>query len=226
MEMENLVRIIAFDLETTGIDHNKHEIIEIGALKFSVKENKGRIVPEILDKFESFVKASKPIPAEATRVNNITNEMLSTAPSCAVVLRKFKLFCDDANYLVAHNAPFDTAFLNIAYGKHSVAAPRHSILDSLKISRNLIQLPSYKLGAISKVMENRNEISFKTEEGAMHRALYDCEMLMHVLVALLKNRLSIQEWTMQDFLKALKNKDILQDFPYIKPIKPKVVGLF
>ncbi|MDR0517044.1 MAG: 3'-5' exonuclease [Fibromonadaceae bacterium] len=224
--MSAFVKIIAFDLETTGLDAAKEEIIEIGAILFSVKESKGCMVQERLGEFQSFVKASKPIPERASDVNKITNEMISNAPSCAEILQKFKTFCEGANYLVAHNAPFDIGFLNVAYGKHSISAPANIILDSIKIFRNTIQLPDYKLGTIAKAFDSRNEISLKIASDSMHRALYDCEMLMHALVAILRSRLSNEEWAEREFLQALKKKDIYGDRSVIKPIKPKVSGLF
>jgi len=224
--MNPIVKIITFDLETTGLDTAKDEIIEIGAYLFSVKESRGRMVPEKLDEFQSLVKSVKPVPESATKINHITNEMLVGAPSCAEVLKKFKTFCDNANCLIAHNASFDTGFLNVAYGKHSVLAPDNFILDSIKIARNVVQMPNYQLGTIAEVLENRNEISLKVKKDSAHRALYDCEMLMHVLVALLRNRLSAEEWTAREFLPTLKKKDIHGDATYIKPVRPKAAGLF
>ncbi|MDR2593282.1 MAG: 3'-5' exonuclease [Fibromonadaceae bacterium] len=222
--MSNFAKIIAFDLETTGLDDNKHEIIEIGGVKFSVKESRGRIVPDKIEEFQSFIKASK--SNEAVNVNHITDDMLVSAPSISEVLQKFKTFCDDANCLVAHNAPFDTKFLSTAYGKHSIPAPQLPILDSIKIARNTIQLPDYKLGNITKALESRSEINFKIKDESMHRAVYDCEMLMHILVALLRNRLSMEDWAGQAFLQVLKKKDIQQDPGQIKPVIPKAKGFF
>jgi len=224
--MSNLVKIIAFDLETTGLDASKEEIIELGAIMFSVKENKGRLVPDELEEFQYLLKTSKKISNEATKINHITNEMLSAASAPMEVLQKFKIFCDKANCLIAHNAAFDTSFLSAAYGKHLLTAPTLPILDSMKIARNIIQLPAYKLGIIAKVLEGRNEISLKIKDDSMHRAVYDCEMLMHVLVALLRGRFSLEEWAEHEFLRALKKKGIHQDSMQIKPIKPKATGLF
>jgi len=224
--MNNPVKIIAFDLETTGLDVSKEEIIEIGAIMFSIKESKGRIVPDELEEFQYLLKTSRRIGNEATKINHITNEMLSAASQPAEVLQKFKALCDKANCLVAHNAAFDTSFLSSAYGKHLVTAPTLPILDSMKIARNIIQLPNYKLGNIAKAFEGRNEISLKIKDGSMHRAVYDCEMLMHVLVALLRGRFSQEEWAEPEFLKALKKKGIHQDSMQIKPVRPKTSGLF
>lgn len=225
--MTNLVKIIAFDLETTGLEVGRDEIIEVGAILFSIKESRGRIIPDKMEEFQSFAKPSRPISPNATEKNNITNEMVADAPPVASVLQKFKAFCDSSNCLVAHNADgFDKRFLSMAYGKLDIPFPTQPVLDSLKMARNIIKLPSLALGNIAKALKNRHEISFDVEEEAMHRAIYDCEMLMHVFVALLRSRLSGEEWNAQEFMQALKKKGIQQDAGPIKPVRPKATGFF
>ena len=72
-------KFIAFDLETTGLEAAKNEIIEFGAIKFTVEVKNGMVVPKKLGEFESFVKPNMLIPDEATRVNGITNAMVENA---------------------------------------------------------------------------------------------------------------------------------------------------
>ena len=61
-----------FDLETTGISANMDDIIEISAVKV-----KGGIVQ---DTFSTLVNPGRHIPAQATKVNGITDQMVSEAP--------------------------------------------------------------------------------------------------------------------------------------------------
>jgi hypothetical protein len=49
---------------------------------------------------------------------------------------------------------------------------------------------------------------------------------MHILIALLRGRLSAEEWTAQEFLTTLKKKDIHQDVLQIKPVRQKATGFF
>lgn len=65
---------VVFDLETTGVMISKDEIIEISA----VKVRNGKVVEE----FSELVNPCRPIPYDATRVNNITDEMVRHAPFC------------------------------------------------------------------------------------------------------------------------------------------------
>ena len=76
---------IVFDLETTGVMISKDEIIEISA----VKVRDGKVVEE----FSELVNPGRPIPYDATRVNNITDEMVRHAPCCKEVLGHFFGIC-------------------------------------------------------------------------------------------------------------------------------------
>jgi DNA polymerase III subunit epsilon len=195
-------KFIAFDLETTGLEADKNEIIEIGAVKFTVEMKGGMLVPKKLSEFQSFVKPNMLIPEEATRVNHITNAMVDDAPACGEVLRKFTAFCGQDTFWVAHNADFDTRFLRKAYTQNPQFLPSSPIFDSLKIARSVVTVPSYKLGELAKMFKSQNQITMNISSGDMHRAVYDCEMLMEVFVALLRRRLKEKDFTMGAFLPA------------------------
>ena len=93
---------IAFDLETTGLSPQEHEIIEIGALK--VREGK------VVDRFMEFVHPDKPITPMITNITNITNDMVAGARSCPEVIHDFLSFCED-DVLIGHNVMFDYSFV-------------------------------------------------------------------------------------------------------------------
>ena len=93
---------IAFDLETTGLSPQEHEIIEIGALK--VREGK------VVDRFMEFVHPDKPITPMITNITHITNDMVAGARSCPEVIHDFLSFCED-DVLIGHNVMFDYSFV-------------------------------------------------------------------------------------------------------------------
>jgi DNA polymerase-3 subunit epsilon len=94
-----------FDLETTGLDPKKEKIVEIGAVKFDRRGPIGR--------FSVLVDPGVPMPAEASRINGITDAMLAGKPSLDLVLPDFLRFIGDSP-IIAHNAPFDCSFVDAA----------------------------------------------------------------------------------------------------------------
>jgi DNA polymerase-3 subunit epsilon len=197
-------KFVAFDLETTGLVPQKDEIIEIGAVKFTVKVENGQVMPQKIKEFQTFVKPNMMIPAEATRVNHITDKMVENAPLVADCLRQFTAFCGQDTILVAHNADFDTGFLKVAYEKNPQLLPGNPIVDSLRLSRSILpELKSHKLGEMAMLFKRQQLISMKIDSGDMHRAVYDCEMLMEVFVSLLKRRLKEKDWEMGKILPIL-----------------------
>lgn len=202
--MQMFPKFVAFDLETTGLSNAKDEIIEIGAVKFTLEEKNGQIVPKIIKEFQTFVKPNMMIPEEASRVNHITDQMVESAPTIGECLPKFTQFCGQDSILVAHNADFDAGFLRVAYQKNPQLIPANPVIDSLRIVRNIMpELPNHKLGELAMMFKRRNAITMNIAAGEMHRAVYDCEMLMEVLVATLKRRLKTTEWDMSMIMKVL-----------------------
>lgn len=196
---------VAFDLETTGLLQKTDEIIEIGAVKFTVYDDDGIVRPKELGEFQTFVKPSRMIPDSATKVNHITNAMVEDAPSVNDALRKFTIFCGQSAILVAHNADFDTGFLHEAYTKHPQLLPGNPIVDSLRISKSILpELSSHKLGALAHMFSrDKGQIKLNIDNSEMHRAVYDCRMLMEVFVALLRRRIRRDDWDISRILNCI-----------------------
>ena len=115
---------IAFDLETTGLSPQEHEIIEIGALK--VREGK------VVDRFMEFVHPDKPITPMITNITHITNDMVAGARSCPEVIHDFLSFCED-DVLIGHNVMFDYSFVKCSAVREGLTFEKMGI-DTLKIA--------------------------------------------------------------------------------------------
>ena len=206
-------KFVAFDLETTGLVNQKDEIIEIGAVKFTVETKAGRVVPKLISEFETFVKPNMLIPAEASSVNHITDAMVENAPPVGECLKKFTAFCGQGSILLAHNANFDAGFLRVAYAKNPQLVPGNPVIDSLVMARTILpELENHKLGYMAGMFMKRREIEMKIDSEKMHRAVYDCEMLMEVFVALLRRRLKEKDWEMGSIMASMAKYKGLPQF--------------
>lgn len=115
-----------FDTETTGLLPHKDHVVQLGALRVL----RGRIVDgEALD---LLVDPGTPIPQASTKVHGITDAMVKGAPDFATVSRTFHHFSRDA-VIVAHNAPFDMAFLH-REAKRLDLSWDHPVLDTVLLS--------------------------------------------------------------------------------------------
>ena len=181
-------KFVAFDLETTGLVNTKDEIVEIGAVKFTVETDpKGRVVPKLISEF-----------------NTITDAMVKDAPPVGECLKKFTAFCGQGSILLAHNANFDASFLRVAYSKNPQFIPGNPVIDSLVVARTILpELENHKLGYMAGLFMKRGEFTMKIDPAKMHRAVYDCEMLMEVFVALLRRRLKEKDWEMGNIMAGM-----------------------
>lgn len=96
---------VVFDSETTGLDPTTDDVVQLGAVRIV----NGRIIAS--ETFNALVNPGRPIPAQSTKVHGVTDTMVADAPDFLSVRKAFHSYAADA-VLVAHNAPFDIAFLN------------------------------------------------------------------------------------------------------------------
>ncbi len=98
-------RAILVDTETTGLDSDADEVIELALLPFDYERDSGRIVAvHEADALSAFRQPSSPIPPEATKLHGITNEMVKGA---AIDAERVRRIVEGAHLIIAHNAGFD-----------------------------------------------------------------------------------------------------------------------
>ncbi|WP_170331214.1 3'-5' exonuclease [Ruegeria arenilitoris] len=163
---------VVFDTETTGLLPHKDEIVQIGA----VRVVNGRIVEG--EKLDMLVNPGMPIPPASTKVHKVSDRMVEGAPDIAAAGRTFHQFARDA-VIVAHNAPFDMAFLR-RHAKRMDVEWDHPILDTVLLSAVLFGASDkHTLDALC----DRLEISIPHE--LRHTALGDAVATAQALVKML-----------------------------------------
>lgn len=159
-------KFVVVDIETTGLDSTKHEIIEIGAVMVNRDST-------MHDTFSSLVKPEKKLSKRITEITGITNEMLEReGEKLNDVMSKFLHFVGNSR-LVFFNAPFDHAFISNAAIKMGVQI-NNPVSCALDMSRRAWPgLKSYKLSYLAKSLDTTGT----------HRALKDCELTVTVYCA-------------------------------------------
>jgi DNA polymerase III epsilon subunit family exonuclease len=164
---------VVVDVEATGAKTPPNRLIELGAYRI----RGGRIV----DKFLSLVNPEIPIPRFVASLTGISNEMVKRAPVFAEVAPKWLDFVSDS-VLVAHNAPFDTSFLNHeisrVYPGHRMVNPH---LCTVRLSRRAMpDLSNHRLDTIAEHFS----IPITSRHRAGSDALATAEIFLLLLTAL------------------------------------------
>lgn len=132
--------MVAFDIETTGLNAGSDRMTEIGAVIYAGGE--------IKETFNTFVDPGMHIPAEITQLTGITDRDVKGAPSEAEAMKSFLKFAGDRP-IVAHNADFDTGFMSAAAARSGIEF-EPVYLDTLALSHALLpDLKRHKLDIVS-----------------------------------------------------------------------------
>jgi len=161
---------VVVDVEATGAKTPPNRLIELGAYRI----RGGRIV----DKFLSLVNPEIPIPRFVASLTGISNDMVKNAPVFAEVAPQWLDFVSDS-VLVAHNAPFDTSFLNHeisrVYANHRMVNPH---LCTVRLSRRAFpDLSNHRLETIAQ--------HFSIPIASRHRAGSDALATAEIFIVLL-----------------------------------------
>lgn len=162
-------QLIVLDLETTGSQPVKDEIIEIGAVK--------TVDGEIVDIFSELIQPRSEIPHYITMLTGIKNDMVAKAPYIEEVLPKFLEFCQD-DVIVGHNvALFDYRMLKVQANKQGYAFEKHAIDTLILARRFLTHIPSRRLGDLCAYYH----IDLRSAHRAFHDAKATHELLRHLI---------------------------------------------
>ncbi|MEG2351432.1 MAG: PolC-type DNA polymerase III [Bacilli bacterium] len=189
---------VVFDLETTGFNAGGGDtIIEIGAVKLKNGE--------IIDRFDKLINPGHKLNSKITEVTSITDAMLQGKPSEEQAVKEFINWFEDYP-VVAHNAKFDTSFIEMAYQKYNLGTFNNPVIDTLELSRTLDNnFARHSLSALVK----RYSIPF--DEESHHRGDYDAEATALVYHKMMEKLISRNYEKIKD-LDNLVSKDEIHKY--------------
>ncbi|MEX2425282.1 MAG: helicase C-terminal domain-containing protein [Thermomicrobiaceae bacterium] len=156
---------VALDVEATGMDPTRDEVIEIAALKFSEDR--------IIDRWQSLVRPRGPIPFNIATLTGITTADVESAPRFSEVAPSLEAFVA-RNPVVGQSPQFDIEML--AGSGLRLKNPRY---DTFELATILIpDLPAYNLATIASRLN--------VQVTSSHRAMADVETTVEVFRALIE----------------------------------------
>ena len=171
---------VAIDTETTGLDPETDQVIEVGAVKFRGDD--------ILDVFQSFVNPGERLSSFIRNYTGITQRDVDGAPPFSEVEVDLLPFLDGAP-VVGHNVGFDLGFLR-SHGLPFDGA----VSDTYDLGRVFVPWsPDHSLTGLAKQLD--------VPVVRAHRAADDAETTRRVFVALL----NVAEDTDPDKLREIQN---------------------
>lgn len=122
--MPPATRLLAFDLETTGLDGATARIVEFCFIE--VDENLAEI-----SRWTELVDPQGPIPPETVKIHGITDDMVRGRPAFAHFATRIQALVQDA-VLIGHNVKFDLEILSreLVRAGQSGLRPNHPQIDT------------------------------------------------------------------------------------------------
>lgn len=195
--------LVFFDVETTGLYPSQgHRVCEVALLRVCGATVQAR--------FSALVDPQREIGAQAFAVNGISPELLQGAPTFAGVADAVAAALEGA-VLIAHNAPFDAAFLACEMALLGRPAPLNPTLDTLILARRLLRRASYSLRALA------HDLNLPMPD---HRAMNDV-LALHALFSYLTAPMTaLGVTTLGDALRY--QRGLLPGQP--DPVAPPLIG--
>lgn len=170
MPINNAESVIVLDFETTGLSPNQGDrAIEIGAVRI----DNGVIT----DSFQELMNPGVRVSGFIESYTGINNSMLINAAPCNAVMRRFYDFIGNSN-LVAHNASFDSKFLEDEFQRIGCRVHGEFACSMLIARRIYPDAPNHKLGTLVRYKNLPND-------GTFHRALADSQMTAHLWMGMI-----------------------------------------
>src|SRR3954468_589069 len=171
-------RYVALDTETTGLDPEHHEVIEVAAIAFDADGN-------ILGEYNTLVRPRHQVPYLVERLTGIAAGEVESAPLFSSIAQELAEFIGDSP-IIGQSVEFDLKFL--AQGGVWPSGP---VYDTFDLAQLLLPgLPSYALREIADVLQ----IDFPVR----HRALADSEASRAVFIEFRRRLCEMPGWLLAE----------------------------
>jgi DNA polymerase-3 subunit epsilon len=176
LPLENNMREIVLDTETTGLDPGQgHRLVEVGCVELLNRIPTGAT-------FHAYLNPDRDMPAEAFAIHGLSTDFLKGHKRFTEIVDDFLAFIGDAP-LVIHNAGFDHTFLCAELKRaERVLIARERLIDTLLLARRKHPAGPNRLDDLCA------RYGIDNSRRTKHGALLDAEILAEVYVELIGAR--------------------------------------
>ena len=186
------LEIVAIDLETTGLDPEKDEILSIGLVHI---EGWG---VKLSTSWHSIVRINKAIPGETAVIHQITDDQSAAGAPLEellpVVLKRLA-----GRVMLVHYSPIEQNFLSAACQKLYGAPFVAPIIDTLEVAQNTYQRRNHTIQPGDLRLFNLRP-RYNLPQYKAHNALSDALATAEVFLALADNMYAEQPAPLREFL--------------------------
>lgn len=163
--VSDLIKYVVLDIETSGLNIQTDEIIEIGAIKVNGNS---------IEEFHKLIKPNKPISIKISELTGISNALLNKSGSeISEALKQLKDFVEDY-IIIGYNINFDMLFINKELRKLKLQTLNNNIKDLMAlVKKNKPLLSDYTLSTVVNEYNIRGKVA--------HRAIQDVYLIKDLL---------------------------------------------
>ncbi|WP_334115699.1 3'-5' exonuclease [Ligilactobacillus sp.] len=158
------MNFVAFDFETANAKRNS-----ACSLALTVVQNN-----QIVDELYSLINPKTDFDYRNIAIHGIKPQMVVDSPDFSELWPHIENFFTTESLVVAHNAPFDCSVLCRTLESYNIEPPHFNVIDTVKTSRSLYDLPDNKLDTICENLD----INLKHH----HNALDDSQACAEILL--------------------------------------------
>lgn len=192
--------LTVLDTETTGLDSDIHEIIQIATISYVVSAEGDRYVTK---KYEKKINPQQLHTAseKALEINGFSLEDWKNSFTASDVMSEVKQIIEGSDILVGQNLIFDLNFVHEICHRNKIEPPDFPpYIDTKSIADRLVRANWLQRSGMDYLVEHYDV----KVEGRAHTALVDCERTMLVFDELMRD--VNEDYELFTFVKPYKAK--------------------
>ena len=160
--------VVVVDVETTGLDLGRDEVIEIAGVKLAAGQAS--------EEFHIYLRNTVPVGASEAVHGHSDSFLEANGIEATEGLESF-LSWIKGSLVIGHNVAFDLGIIGVHAGRLGLVAPEFNSFDTLDIAHRFLRLPQYRLADLAQHL--------KVSQSPTHKALDDARCTAEIILTMI-----------------------------------------